>query len=224
MTTTQGDFRPGGIPSAIEMGAGSSAYAVPTEGTDGPGYHDSPITAYAPVLYSAPGATPDPMREKGMPARDYRPDPRHAPTYFWTGVTGPGTDYMQRHVVEFMDADGIEATSPGTRPQARDPKSVPTPEPRWTNRLSPHNFVFTRPFAQDTERYYNGSHFSMADHVRKYPILGMDPPKYRRNTYRVDPVPWDTDIVDRPNPVASQSPGRIVAYDLPPAANTAWRL
>lgn len=222
MTTTQGDFQPGGIPSAQSMGAGNSAYAVPTQGTDGPGYHDSPIAAYAPVLYSAPGATPDPIRDKSMPARDYRPDPRHAPQYWWTGVTGPGTDFLQRHRQEFLDADGIEATAPADRPQAARPARPP--EPRWTNRLSPHNFVFTRPFAQDTERYFTGDHFSMADHRRLYPILGMNPPVYKRSTYRVDPTPWDTDIVDRPNPMPSQSPGRIVAYDLPPTASSAWRL
>ena len=217
-------FQPGGIPSAMAMGAGNSAFAVPTEGTDAPGWIDSPTGAYAPRLDSVPGGTPDPMRGQTMPARDYRPDPRHAPTYFWTGPRGPGVDYLQRHGEEFLDADGIEATRPTARPQARNPREIPPAEPRPTNRLSPHNFLFTRPFAQDTERYFTGEHFSMADHRRTYPILGMNPPPYRRNTYRADPVPWDTDIVDRPHPQPSSSPGRIVAYDLPPVANSAWRL
>ena len=206
------------------MGAGNSAFAVPTEGTDAPGWLDSPTGAYAPRLDSVPGGTPDPMRGRTLPTRDYRPDPRHAPTYFWTGPHGPGVDYLQRHGEEFLDADGIEATRPTARPQARNPREIPPPEPRPTNRLSPHNFLFTRPFAQDTERYYTGEHFSMADHRRTYPILGMNPPPYRRNTYRSEPVPWDTDIVDRPAPQPSYSPGRIIAYDLPPMSNSTWRL
>jgi hypothetical protein len=206
------------------MGAADPNYAVPTEGTDGPGYHDSPVGAYATRLDSLPGTTPDPMRTQHMPARDYRPDPRFAPDNFWTGLRGPGRDYMGRHSVEFLDADGIEARLPTAAAQARNPREIPPPEPRWTNRLSPHNYVFTRPFAQDTERYFNGSHFSMADHRRLYGIMGMNPPPYRRNTYRADPVPWDSNIVDTPNPQPSQSPGRIIAYDLPPMSNSSWRL
>lgn len=206
------------------MGAGNSAYAVPTEGGNDPNYHDSPVTAYAPTLDNTAGATPDPMREMQMPVRDYRPNPRFAPTYFWTGPRGPYVDYMQRHGVEFLDADGIEANRPESRRQALDPKRTPTEEPRWTNRLSPHNYVFTRPFGQDYERYFNGSHFSMADHRRTYPILGMNPPPFKRNTYRADPTPWDTDLIDQPNPQPSYSQGRIVAYDLPPMMNSAWRL
>lgn len=216
-------FQPGGIPSAIAMGAGNSAFAVPTEGTDAPGWLDSPFGAYAQRLDSVPGATPDPMREKQMPARDYRPEPAHAPDYFWSGPHGPGVDYLQRHRgQEFLDADGIEANKPPDRLQA--PRPARPDESRPTQRLSPHNFVFTRPFAQETERYYTGEHFSMADHRRTYPILGMNPPPYRRNTYRSEPVPWDTDIVDAPNPTPSYTPGRIVAYDLPPMSNNAWRL
>jgi hypothetical protein len=215
---------PGGIPSAAAMGAGSMAYAVPTVGTDGPGYHDSPIAAYATRLDAIPGATPDPMRSRGMAVRDYRPDPHFAPDNFWTGLHGPGREYMDRHRQEFLDADGIEARLPVKTPQARSPYAVAGPEPRWTNRLSPHNYIFTRPWAQETERYYTGDHFSMADHRRTYGIMGMNPPPYRRNTFRADPVPWDSDIVDRPSAQQSRTPGHIVAYDLPPMSNSSWRL
>ena len=84
-----------------------------------------------------------------------------------------GTERMLRHRVEFLDADGIEATRPTAGAAAPDPRWVPPPEPRITNRLSPHTFLFTRPFGQDTDRYFTGEHFSMADHRRTYPILGM---------------------------------------------------
>lgn len=199
-------------------------YAAPTEGTDGPGWHDSPVAAWAPHLQSVPGDTPDPMREQQFPVRDYRPDPRYNPAYFWLGPRGPETENFQRHGVEFQDADGIEMPPTPDRRQALSPYRTPTPEPRWTQRLNPHNYTFTRPFAQDTERWFTGQHFSMAGHRRTYPILGMAPSPYRRNTYRADPTPWDSDRVDMPNPVPSATPGRIVAYDIPPQGGTSWRL
>ena len=215
-------FRPGGIPSALDMGAGNQAFAVPTEGGDAPGWHDSPVLAYAARLDTVPGATPDPMREQTIATRDYRPDPRQAPGNFWTGMQGPGRDYMARHGQEFLDADGIQAERPKDRFQA--PRPARPDEPRWTNRLSPHDYIFTRPFGQDTERYFTGDHFSMADHRRTYEIMGMAPPMYRRNTYRTDPVPWDIDRTDVPTPSGSASPGRIIAYDLAPVSNSSWRL
>lgn len=212
--------------SALNRGGPNMAYAVPTEGTDHPGYVDSPIGAWAQRIDGHGLAdTPDAMRELSFPVRDYRPDPAHAPEYFWTGVRGPGTERRQREGVEFTDADGIEQPTPSIWRKGADPRWVPTAEPRPTNRLSPHTYVYTRPFAQETERYFNGAHFSMADHRRNYPILGMNPAPYRRNTYRADPTPWDVDRVDMPNPVVSATPGRIVAFDIPPSGSgQSWRL
>jgi hypothetical protein len=206
------------------MGAGSQDYAVPTYGTDGPGYDDSPAGAYATRLDAQPGATPDPSRNQQIARRDYRPEPEYYPGYFWSGVTGPGTERMLRHDVEFLDADGIQARQPGAGQSAPDPRWVPPPEPRPTNRLSPSSYVFTRPFDQAYERSFNGNHFSMADHRRQYPILGMAPSPYRRNTFRTDPVPWDSFRTDMPNEQPSATPGRIVAYDLPPMNDQSYRL
>lgn len=203
------------------MGAGNPSFAVPTEGTDAPGWHDSPVTAYAPRLDDVPGGTPDPMRELVFPTRDYRPDPHQAPEAFWVGMQGPGRDYMARHQVEFLDADGIETTV-GSRPQA--PRPPQPPEPRWTQRLSPHTFLFTRPFAQDTARYFSGDHFSMADHRRTYAILGMAPSPYKRNTFRADPPPWDDSRIDMPQQAPPSAPGHLIAYELPPPSGGAWRL
>jgi len=48
----------------------------------------------------------------------------------------------------------------------------------------------------------------MADHRRNYEIGGMQPATSRRNTFRIEPTPWDTDIVDMPPnvaPVAAQA-------------------
>lgn len=206
------------------MGGPNFAYAVPTSGGDGPGYHDSPVTAYSTRLDHQPGTTPDPMRGQTFPVRDYRPLPQYAPQYFWSGPVGPGTEKISRHGVEFQDADGIEKNASHVGAAAPDPRWVPPAEPRVTNRLSPHNYVFTRPFDQDKERVFNGIHFSMADHRRKYPVLGMNPPPFRRNTYRADPAPWDTARTDMPNPGGYVRPGPIVAYDIPPSGSQSWRL
>jgi hypothetical protein len=56
----------------------------------------------------------------------------------------------------------------------------------------------------------------MADHRRNYEILGMAPARSRRNTYRMEPAPWDLDVVDMPstdayNPVDA----RIRSVELP---------
>jgi hypothetical protein len=206
------------------MGGPNFRYAVPTEGGDGPGYHDSPVTAYATRLDRFPGTTPDPMRTQTFPVRDMRPLPQYPPEHFYTGTHGRGTERLARHGVEFLDADGIEKNPSHGNGRAADPRWVPPPEPRLTNRLSPHNYVFTRPFDQDIERNFNGIHFSMADHRRKYPVLGMQPPPFRRNTYRADPAPWDTDRTDMPNPGAYVRPGPIVSYDIPPSGSNSWRL
>lgn len=209
----------------VAQGGPNPRYAAPTEGTDAQGWIDSAFGAYA----LRPGAsalesTPDQQRLNHFPKRDMMPEPGYAPEYFWTGPRGPGTEMMIRHRVEFQDADGIEVKAPNVGQSAPDPRWVPPAEPRLTNRLSPHNYVFTRPFAQDTERLFNGIHFSMADHRRDYEILGMSPFTYKRNTYRADPTPWDEDRVDMPNPSGRSTAGPIVAFDIPPSGSQSWRL
>ena len=213
------------VPQAYPQGMGPNpAYAVPTQGMNDPNFHDSPVTAWAPHLDEEPGNVPDPSRLKDIPRRDYRPEPGVPPEYFWAGTRGPGTERLARHGVEFQDADGFAVNAPNTLHFADNPRWHPPAEPRPTSRLSPHSYVFTRPWAQETERLFNGNHFSMADHRRRYPILGMQPFTRRRNTYRADPTPWDIDRVDEPNPVQAATPGRIVAFDVPPSGGQSWRL
>jgi hypothetical protein len=134
-----------------------------------------------------------------------------------------GGDVLLRHTVEDQDADGWQQQK-GSKRFAQNPRSVPVPESRPTQQMAPRSYTFTRPFAQHAARLLNGVHFSMADHRRTYPILGMQPVTSRRNTYRIDPVPWDTDIVDLPPENNGPIPGRIRAVDIPPSANRSWRL
>ena len=82
--------------------------------------------------------------------------------------------------------------------RADNPYVTPRPETRPTQQLNPHQYTFTRPFNQTNARLLNGVHFSMADHRRNYEIGGMNPVPVRRNTYRTEPTPWDTNIVDMP--------------------------
>lgn len=213
------------VPQACPQGMGPNPeYAVPTQGMNDPYYHDSPVTAWAPHLHEVPGNVPDPLRLADIPRRDYRPEPAVPPDYFWSGNRGVGAERLQRHTVEYQDADGWAATLPAVYPKAENPRHFPPPEPRPTSRLAPRTYIFTRPWEQETERYFNGNHFSMADHRRRYPILGMAPFIRRRNTYRADPVPWDNDFVDAPSPVRGEVPGRIVAFDIPASGNKSWRL
>lgn len=210
------------VPVSTPVGMGPNpAYAVPTPGHD---WMESPSGSWTTHLHDVPGNTPDPSRMRSIARRDFRPEPEVPPDYFWSGVRGPGRERLYRHGVEFQDADGWMATLPAVHPQAPNPRNFPPAEPRPTSRLAPRTYTFTRPFGQETERWFNGNHFSMADHRRRYPILGMAPFVRRRNTYRADPPPWDADFVDAPSVVAPEAPGRIVAVDLPPSSSQSWRL
>lgn len=210
-----------GVPNGLRGFTPNPAYAVPSEGGNPPEWHDSPINAWAPKADGTIGSTPDPMRIGRTKTADYRPNAADPPEDFWLGAHGPGRERMLRHGVEFQDADGLAADIPQLKPQAPNPRSVPTPEPRPTNRMMPKSYVFTRPFDQHAARQNNGLHFSMADHRRAYPILGMEPVRRRRNTFRAEPAPWDSDLVDMPNDAANNPyrPGPIVAFDVPSTRN-----
>jgi hypothetical protein len=53
----------------------------------------------------------------------------------------------------------------------------------------------------------------MADHRREYPILGMAPVNSRRNTYRVEPTPWDINIVDKVDETKANVPYATMMED-----------
>jgi hypothetical protein len=197
------------------------AFMVP--GLDDSAWADTPT--WAPKIQETIGGTPDPMRTGHLRTRDYAVHPADPPADFYLGAHGPGRDRMLRHGVEYQDAVGWTVPAPRAKPQAPNPRSVVQPETRPLQRQSPNTYTFTRPFDQGIARQLNGVHFSMADHRREYPIMGMQPVKRRRNTFRVEPAPWDSDIVDMPTG-ASGSPyagaGPIQAVDVPSSRN--WRL
>lgn len=182
------------------------------------------ITAlgWAPILtrddYSG---TPDPTREMELPRTDRRANLRN----FWGWWAGVDEETARRESTTTTQATGWQELK-GTRTRAPHPYWTPTPEPRPTTGLSPHRYYFTRPFDQDIARMFNGAHFSFADNRRAYPILLQTPVAVRRNTYRVEPTPWDTDIVDEaPDPKSGRPDMRLAPVNLPPAVtNRSFRL
>jgi hypothetical protein len=181
------------------------------------------VFGWAPRL--SPNETPDVYRTGTAEPLEMRPTSDRAPEEWYDPI---GANTMRRHEVEDQDADGwTEQKSQLHR--APDPRWIPTEEPRPTTRMAPRSYSFTRPFDQQNPagaRSLNGLHFSMADNMRTYDILGMAAPRHTtRNTYRLDPVPWDADMVDMPAQTEpTVIPGRVTAVNVTPNGNRAWRL
>lgn len=205
-------------PPSYSLPAGG-VYAAPNPDAEN-GNMDSPIGAYSDTLRAQPGSTPDPQRTGLMRRWDMRPDPTVAPELHYQVLDA---DDRARHSVEFQDADGFEEFKGGSgKPAARNPRETPSAEPRPTSRLAPRSYIFTRVMAGGPMRL-NGEHFSMADHRREYPILGTQPVREWRNTYRVVPAPADMDMVDvAPNNPRDAPSARIVSVEVP--MRSGWRL
>jgi len=207
-----------------EYGTPNSAYAAPDIRQDAP-YNDE--FGWGPKTRIGVDGTPDAMRELTFPVREFRPDGSGSPVPFYQSRDA---DEKQRESVTDQDANGWDEKKSRYAP-GPDPRWNPPAETRWTERLSPRSYSFTRPFDQGAKgngaRTLNGVHFSMADHRRNYPILGMAPVRNARNTYRIDPAPWDADMYDVP-PESSYGPvvnGRIEAVDVPgDYGNRSYRL
>lgn len=178
---------------------------------------------WAPDLDTSTIGTPDARRNNTIPLHQTYPTPGKPPENWYERRFG---NNLKRHRrVETVDGDGWHMyRGDMTRKRAApDARRTPPPEPRVTSDLAPTTYSYTRPFDQTPARHLNGNHFSMADHRRTYEVYGMAPVYSRRNTYRADPVPWDTDIVDRPVEWDETS-ARIRQIDVPDAAGRSWRL
>jgi hypothetical protein len=163
-------------------------------------------SGYAPTLTTSDyEGTPDPTRIETLPRHDRRANLRD-PWAWWAGVDA---DTSRRESVVTQDADGWQERK-GTRGRGPHPLWTPPPEPRPTQALSPHTYYFARPFDQRIARRLTGAHISLANNRRQYEILIQTPVPHRRNTYRVDPGPWDTDIVDEaPDPTTGRPSERL---------------
>lgn len=208
--------------NTADYGVPNNAYSAPSASQDAP-YNDE--FGWGPKLRMGT-ATPDAMREQSMPQRWFYPQgSEEEPGPFYESRD---KDDAARHRNETQDADGWTELK-NRKAVGRNARETPPPETRPTERMAPRSYSFTRPFDQfnrnyadvqiGSSRHLNAMHFSMADHRRDYPILGMKPNHNRRNTYRLDPAPWDADVVDMPPPVEPNvTPARLQSVDVIRAA------
>lgn len=201
----------------------NSRFAV----SDHPDNHTT-NNGWAPSLRLSANGIPDGHRLGNYPTRDYY-DGTHSGNVKARSIDA---DDAKRHSVEKIDANGwedVKGTVPNENRWSAPAMSKPVPESRESRH--PRQYSFWRSFgnggygnAKVGARSLNGVHFSMADHKRDYDILGMQPVTSRRNTYRIEPQPWDTDIVDMPPPSLDPTPSavRVGTESMP---NTrSWRL
>lgn len=213
----------------------SAAFAVPSLEA-GDAYIDE--FGWAPVLARGNGSAvevPSAQRLGSIPRRDYRPDPVRPPEEFFDRL---GADNIGRHGLEDVHPTGWreqKGVLPTDRRWEDDPRRTPPAEHRWTMGMAPSTYSFTRLFDQfnrthagdpltGSARQFNGNHFSMADHRRTYEVGGMAPVHSARNTYRLTPPPWDTDVVDLPPVQGSNTVNaRVRSVELP-FGTRSWRL
>lgn len=224
--TVPGDGPDGVDPNLL---AGIVEYAVPDPVQSATQYgayaHGDNGGSATPLRESTTG-TPDASRLRHAPLFETRPG-EGEPVAWWRRFT---RDVLGRHSVEYQDADGQEV-APRTPAKVPDkPRPSDVGEPRPTQRMNPNTYLFTRPMpGLGVSGHLNGAHFSMADHRRDYSILGMTAPrKVKRNTFRLEPEPWDSDLVDKA-PVTDPSPnvqvvGQIIPSDGVLGGTRSWRL
>lgn len=143
----------------------------------------------------------DPTRTEELPRHDRRANLRNP----WAWWNRADADTSQRESVTDTDANGWTEVK-GERTRAPHPLWIPPAEPRPSTALAPRSWYFTRPFDQEIARRLTGAHISLANNRRNYEILIQTPVPHRRNTYRVEPSPWDTDIVDEAPPATAGRP------------------
>lgn len=208
------------------VGYPNRRYAVPDdENANAP--YNNPL-GWSPSLRTAPDGLPDSERLGVTPIRDYRGgQPENPPEVFYDQIDA---DKAERSSVETVDANGWQekqGVNAGETRWAPNPRSVPSPLSRVTQLLSPSSYSFTRPFGTGTPKIgakqFTGEHFSMADHRRNYEIHGMQPVRSSRNTYRLDPTPWDIDIVDK-GPETNYTPDATIVSTPAPYPDRSWRL
>jgi hypothetical protein len=194
----------------VDPGQQDPAYAVEPDGnTD---YYADPYLGWAPKTALRLEGTPDPTRLEETVRVDRRANLRN-PWAWWRNLD---KDTATRESVTDTDADGWTQLKQGSKSIA--PRPGNPGESRPTQAMSPRTYLFSRPFDQDVARRFTGEHMSLAVNRRNYEILTMAPVTPRRNTYRVDPVPWDTDIVDQtPPPNEGLPSARLQVPNLPPS-------
>jgi hypothetical protein len=188
-------------------------YAAPAL-QDGDAYIDA--FGWSPDLRtSASGDTaPSAQRLGVIPRFDDYPDPLKAPQdgYYQRLGADRNLRHGREESVQGTPWDNPSGVNASDRRWAPNPRSTPPPVTRVTQHMAPGTYSFVRPFDQlnrsygdvvvGSARHLNGWHFSMADHKRTEKItnetVGSMPVRTGRNTYRIEPTPWDLNVVDMP--------------------------
>lgn len=189
-------------PTNEQVFAGPGAYAV-TDAPDSsdPEYQDG---AYASELRR--GGSPDGSKLPSDIRIGTREEPENDPN---------DREYNRRQWSNKLQRHSVEDTATGWTVQQHK-AGPPAQNPMWTQERmpirptatnSPLNYQFRRPWhfprniaeIDPTLAVEERMHFSMADHRRVYPIMGMKPQgRIGVNTYRSDPQPWDDELFITP--------------------------
>lgn len=198
--------RPGTAPSAVNhVWGGPGRYSVPgVDVTTDPDY----TTGFSPTLRS--GGSPDGSQ---LPddVRTGRREPPVGENYNepqWKARQN--SEKLMRHSVEHTEEmwQVKQRRIPAPRVPLWEQERAPI-RPTATN--SPSGYAFTRPWHIPRNvadalgpgaKGPNGEtlqHFSLADHRRRYEIMGMKPQgRVGVNSYRVTPRPWDEQLFVAP--------------------------
>lgn len=192
-----------------------------------PGEAPGPMVALLPhIAYEVPDVpeTTDPNNTGGgfSPELSPSPDGSRLPDDIRIGKREPPEndpndyEYSMRRDHDRKVRQSDEVTQGSWNVQQRKVSAPIVPE--WTQERapirpsatrSPLGYLFTRPMGhprniKDAVGEDAEAHVSMADHRRSYAIGGMQPQgKVGRNTFRLDPRPWDEGLR---NPIVEPTP------------------
>lgn len=211
------------------MSRGQNPYAAPISN---PGEAPDPSNNFiwASNRYAVPDIpeSTDPEYTLGFSPQlkaDGSPDGSMLPDDIRTGHREPPPNDPNQHGYndhrsrEFRSRHSVEFYSEGWHTKQ---EKIPAPRvPRWEQELaptrptadrSPSNYLFQRPWhiprnIKDALGEEATAHFSLADHRRKYEIMGMRPQgRLGTNTYRASPRPWDENLFVAPQATDTPSP------------------
>jgi hypothetical protein len=158
-----------------------------------PDYQDGFAPTLHPDIADPPG-TPDPIRtmRREPPVFTYEP----------TRSEHRGLDFLKRLSVETAQSTGWDIQQYQDAvpfDPARQPMPGSNPPSRPTAHMGQNTYLHLRGDFPERPPFRTGAHFSMADHKRRYLIMGQRPQdRMGVNTYRQEPTPWDSTLTSAP--------------------------
>lgn len=180
---------------------------------------------YVPAGYGWSPMNPATVPQQWNDLHHYSYPDAGEPAADWSGYNQEPKTNLSRTIEHVPYAGPVGSKNEVYRGFTDNPNRYPDKwQPEYPT-LRPTTYEFTRDMNQwRGEKVLNGTHFSMADNIRAYPVGGMEPARERnrRNTFRLNPPPWDSQMVDMPTP--SELP--VVNFNSPSASpsNRAYRL